>query len=87
MIFLDNQWPSHAFRFGGGGSPAQQIQQAPVPLPAPPVTQDNAAVIQAQHDVAQANLLKKSVKKTIYAGDTGGWKEPNVQPLGKPMAK
>jgi hypothetical protein len=37
------------------------------------VTQNNTAVIQAEHDIAQANLLKKSVKKTIFAGDTGGF--------------
>ena len=73
---------------GSGGSPqAQAIQSAPVPLPAPPVTQNNPAVIQAQHDIAQANLLKKSVKKTIFAGDTGGFGagQYGKQPTG-PMA-
>lgn len=66
-------WPRHAFLFKGGNQPAQQIQSAPVPLPAPPVTANAAEVIQAQQDFAQQNLVKKSVKKTIYAGDTGGF--------------
>lgn len=77
MNFLDSRWPPHSFQFGGGGGKqAQAIQSAPVPLPAPPVTQDNQAVVQAQHDLSQANLLKKSVKKTIFAGDTGGYGAP-----------
>ena len=65
--------------FGGGGGGAQAIQSAPVPTPAPPVTQNNAAVLQAEHDMAQQNLLKKSVKNTIMAGDTGGWTPGNPQ--------
>lgn len=66
--------------YKGGGSPAAAIQSAPVPLPAPPVTENNQAVVQAEHDIAQANLLKKTVKKTIFAGDTGGWSPQN--PMG-----
>ena len=57
----------------GGGSGAQQIASAPVPTPAPPVTSQDPAVTQAEHDFAQSNLLKKSVKRTILAGDTGGY--------------
>lgn len=59
--------------FGGGGpgaQPAQQIQSLPVPTPAPPVTGSAAEVVQAQQDLAQQNLMKKSIKKTIFAGDT-----------------
>lgn len=62
---------------GGGGGQAQQIASAPVPTPAPPVTSDNPAVIQAEMDLAQQNLIKKSVKKTILAGDTGAY-NPNA---------
>lgn len=91
MQFLRKQWPSHAFRFGGssGRSQAQQISQAPTPLPAPPITQSNDAVIQAQNELAQQALGKKSVRKTIIAGDTGGWKAGadkafgNMPPAGK----
>lgn len=89
MHFLTNQWPKHAFKFlgGGGGQQAQQIQAAPVPLAAPPVSPNSTAVMQAEHDVAQANLLKKSVKKTIFAGDTGGFgAAPNGAP-GSPNPK
>ena len=67
-------WPRHHFLFkSGGGGQAQQIQAAPVPTPAPPVTSSSAEVIQAENDFAKENLLKKSVKKTIFAGDTGGF--------------
>jgi len=58
----------------GGGSPAAAVQAAPTPVTAPPVTTSSAEVIQAQQDVAQQNLMKKSIKKTVFAGDTGGYK-------------
>jgi hypothetical protein len=72
-------FPPHAFRFmggggGGGGGQAQAVQQAPVPTPAPPVTTSSPEVMAAQQDVLQQQMLKKSIKKTIYAGDTGGYK-------------
>jgi hypothetical protein len=75
MNFNNPFWPRHHFLFksGGGNSQAQQIQSAPVPTPAPPVTANAAEVIQAENDFAKENLLKKSVKKTIFAGDTGGF--------------
>ena len=63
--------------FGGGGG-AQQVAAAPTPTPAPPVTSSQAEVIQAEHDVAQQNLMKKSIKNTVYAGDTGGFKGPGA---------
>lgn len=81
MIFQD--FP-HTKYFKGGSSQAQQIQSAPVPLPAPPVTQNNAAVLQAEHDYAQQNLLKKSIKGTMIAGDTGGYQP--AKPPGAPGA-
>jgi hypothetical protein len=72
-------FPPHAFRFiggggGGGGGQAQAVQQAPVPTPAPPVTTSSPEVMAAQQDVLQQQMLKKSIKKTIFAGDTGGYK-------------
>jgi hypothetical protein len=73
MTFLD--FP-HKLYFKGGGGQAQQIDSAPVPLPAPPVTQNNQASLQAEHDYAMKQLQQKSVKKTILAGDTGGYKPP-----------
>lgn len=57
----------------GGGGGGSQIASAPIPTPAPPVTATNPAVVQAEHDMAQSNLLKKSVKQTMIAGDTGGY--------------
>lgn len=70
---------------GGGPSPAQQIAAAPVPLPAPPVTSTDPSVIQAEHDLAQQNLLKKSVKRTVLAGDTGGWNPAGNGPTARTM--
>ena len=68
-------WPEFAVcRLGGGGSSgAAATQSAPVPTPAPPVTADNQSVIAAEQDMARQNLIKKSVKNTILAGDTGGY--------------
>lgn len=71
---------------GGGGAPpqAQAIQSAPVPTPAPPVTASSAEVIQAEHDMVQQNLLKKSIKQTIRAGDTGGFNPAGANPANAP---
>lgn len=68
-------WPEHAFCFlGGGGSPAAtEIESAPVPAPAPPVTTSNAEVVAAEQQVASQNLMKKSIKGTILAGDNLGY--------------
>lgn len=72
-----NSYPQfRQWQQGGGGQQASAIQSAPVPTPAPPVTASSAEVIQAEQDTAQQNLLKKSVKKTIFAGDTGGGMRP-----------
>lgn len=68
----------------GGNSGAQAVQSAPVPTPAPPVTADNPAVIAAEQDYAHQNLLKKSVKHTMLAGDTGGWNPANPSGAGAP---
>jgi hypothetical protein len=68
----------------GGGQPAAAIQAAPTPVAAPPVTTSSAEVIQAQQDIAQQNLMKKSIKKTVFAGDTGGYKGMPATPAGGP---
>jgi len=41
---------------------------------APPVTMSNIDVVNAGQDQLRQEMLKKSIKKTIYAGDTGGYK-------------
>lgn len=65
--------------FGGGNNQAAAaVAAAPVPTPAPPVTADDPSVIQAENEQAQANLIKKSVKHTILAGDTGGFQGAGV---------
>ncbi len=75
-----NSYPQlRQWQQGGGGNQSAAIQSAPVPTPAPPVTASSAEVVQAEQDTAQQNLLKKSVKKTIYAGDTGGYKPGGEQ--------
>lgn len=59
---------------GSGSSEADAINAANVPTPATPAGPSDEAVMQQMHDVAQQGLLKKSVKNTIYAGDTGGYR-------------
>ncbi len=101
MRFLNSQWPKHAFQFGGGGASrfldplglfkksgnqAAAIAGAPVPMPSPPVTQNNEAVVQAEHDLARAGLAKKSIKNTVFAGDTGGYGSTGGRP-GTPQTK
>ena len=83
MIFLDRTF-KHERMFGGGGSPqAQQIDSSPVPLPAPPVTTNNKASLQAEHDYAMRMQQQKTVRKTIITGDTGGYKPaPPAGPTG-----
>lgn len=82
MNLNDIWYPKHSRRYLGGGSGAAQIASVPVPTPAPPVEPDNAASIQAEQDLAQQNLIKRSVKKTILAGDTGQYQGGGV--AGKP---
>lgn len=67
-----------------GDQPQNQIASAPVPTPAPPVTADDPAVLQAEHDFANQQMLKKSVAKTMLAGDTGGFKPGNPNVAGQP---
>lgn len=67
------------FEKGGGGSPAM-LAQSPVPTPAPPVAPTNPEIVQAAEDIKQQELLRKSIKKTVFAGDTGGFR-----PLANPM--
>lgn len=74
------QFPAHSFAFRSGGGGTSSIAAAPVPTPAPPVTATDETVVQAEHDLAQQNLIKKSVKKTIIAGDTGGWNPGSANP-------
>lgn len=91
MIRAERFFPPHAFAFKLGGaldplglfkdkpSPtAAALDAVPVPLPGKPLTASSAEVLQSQGDYLKDNLLKKSVKKTIMAGDTGGFKKPNL---------
>lgn len=59
--------------FKSDGSSTSPVDAAPIPTPMAPVTSATAEVIAAQEDLAKQNLMKKSVKNTIYAGDTGGY--------------
>lgn len=82
---LTRNWPSCAFReLGGGSAPAQQIESAPVPTPAPPVTPDSQAVVAAELQAQQANAMKKSVQKTILAGDSGMYSQKGMNMAGQP---
>jgi len=76
-----NFWDPAGLFTNNGNNAASAIDSAPVPVPAPPVTADSAEVLAAQKDLARQNLLKKSVKKTIFAGDTS----TNMGGPGSPM--
>jgi len=65
-------------------SAASAIDSLPVPTPQPPITPANAQVVQAEQDFAKASLLKKSVKRTILAGDTGGFRPGEAGYPGNP---
>lgn len=55
-------------------SPAiQQVQATPA---APPVSATAGEVVQAGIDLRRQEMLKKSIKGTVFAGDTGGWRPP-----------
>ncbi len=41
---------------------------------APPVTMSNLDVVNSQQDFLHQEMMKKSIKKTIFAGDTGGFR-------------
>lgn len=43
-------------------------------LTAAPVTSSNLDVVNASQDQMRQEMLKKSIKKTIFAGDTGGYR-------------
>lgn len=64
------------------------IDAVPVPTPAKPISPANPQVQAAKDDYADANLLKKSIKKTIIAGDTGGFQStaPNVANQQAPIS-
>jgi len=60
-----------------GSKPSQQptqiINQTGGPAPAPPVKNTNTQVIEAGMDLRRREMMKKNIKSTIYAGDTGGF--------------
>lgn len=51
----------------------QQVQATPA---APPVSSTASEVVQAGIDLRRQEMLKKSIKGTVMAGDTGGWRPP-----------
>jgi hypothetical protein len=66
----------------GNKSTPSAIDSAPIPTPASPIGSAAAEVIAAEQDLAKQNLMKKSVKKTIFAGDTGGYAYGVAAPTG-----
>ena len=67
--------PASALMDKKAGSAGGGVDSAPVPTPGNPISAANAAVLQAEHDFAAQNMLKKGINKTIIAGDTGGWSQ------------
>ena len=64
--------------------PTSDANTPVVPGITPPVTMSDSSVTGAQEDFTRQNMLKKSYEKTIYAGDTGGYK-PNPPPSSNPQ--
>jgi hypothetical protein len=70
----------------GNPNPANAISSLPVPVPQAPIDAASPAVLAAQNDFAQANLRKKSVAKTVFAADDGGFKPGMAGYPGNPDA-
>lgn len=85
-VFLPDPIFGKVFLGGDKSNAGAGIDAVPVPTPAKPITAANQQVTAAQDDYADANLLKKSIKKTIHAGDTGGYSAKPMQPtaINKP---
>lgn len=73
-----------------GKKPVQQqntyMQAAPIPEPAPPVKNTAQEVVQAGMDLRQQEAMKKGLKKTTIAGETGGWRNAPNAAYGMPSA-
>lgn len=69
-----------------GKKPAPQqplIQQAPITPAAPPPTKTAQESAMSAMDLRQQEMLKKNIRSTVKAGDTGGFKMPaTVKPAG-----
>lgn len=65
---------------GSSGTPDSTVPLPTAPDAVAPVAMTDQSVLAAQDDYSRSNMLKKSVAKTIYAGDTGGFM------AGKPTA-
>lgn len=70
-----------SFRYGGGKQ--QSVSYAPAPMPAPPVANTSAEVARAGADLRQQDMLKKNIRETVKAGDTGGFMPMAQQKPGK----
>lgn len=85
-----NVWdPANIFTSGSksGQSPADQIAATPVPTPVAPITPASPEVLFAQKEFAREQAGKMSIAKTVWAGDTGGYRPggqnpANALPLG-----
>ena len=60
---------------------AQIIQQTAAPEPAPPVRATSVDVVQAGIDLRRRELMKKNVRSTMLAGDSGA-----MSPFGRPKS-
>lgn len=55
-------------------TPAVKIPEAPKPEPIPPApTASNLEVQQAQEDARQQAAKRKGIRRTLVAGETGGY--------------
>lgn len=74
--------PQHLFQ----QEPSSTPDTPTVPVASPPVSSSDAAVIAAEQDMARQALMRKSVRHTILAGDTGGYHPGAANPANQPAA-
>lgn len=73
----------------GSKAPADQAAQDQipgVPAPTPPASVTSQDVIQAGIDLRQQEARKKGLKKSVVAGETGGWRGEPRAAYGMPSA-
>jgi len=67
-------------------NPSNAIDSLPVPTPQAPITAADPEVIAAEDDYTRAQLQKFGINKTVFAGNTMGYKPGEAGQPGTPGA-
>lgn len=69
--------------FGNKGGASTESGLPDVSSATPPATRYSREAMQAGMDLRQQELMRKNIRSTVKAGDTGGFKRPaTVRPAG-----